>query len=510
MAYLAFHARPVGFTADAASLRALSLDQVIAGQWVQLTAAGALRFCFVRWDPDEVAADDGVRYFIPDSISFPDPGRWVMLGSHVSMPDTYVLRDAAGLAEVALAAPLTLSEETAAANTAPDFLIFQHTVDPGSGAAGLGASVLSQAENDAGALVDALRLTNSLVSAVAGAESSKLDVYLRNAGALALKASFDNAGNFAAIGNLFSASKVDALMAVPYTLGGNASALAFDATSGAATWKKAGLSARADVFDSAGANSSTYVAGATSVSEAWTARSSIGAGGAWTRTGQQGTAGNPGGKLAFVTGLGGTPGTDLSGSFDVDLGQTSSDATAYFRLLSSGTPFFGLRTISGQLLSYEAPGGASAGGISFATVGLVQTLLPNDQVAIWQWTTTQFTRWRRKVVQTTNATPDTSVTFLIPSSASGTVEILVTAVDKTNGNRATYRRLYTFSRRSAAASVFAAAGADVVYEDAAAVAWDALATHASPTITLSLTGDAVNAVQFDAQWRIDYQTFTPV
>ena len=507
-AFLNFAARPVGFTSDAASLRALPLDQVASGQVVQLTAAGGLQFWLMRWDPAETAADDGAQFIIPDSIVFPAPGRWVALGATGSVPNTYVLRNNLGLASIAIAAPLVLSDTTAAGNTTSNLLVLEHLVDPGSGLADLGASLSFRLENGGGAATQSALLASKWTNPLAGSESAKVELSTRVSGAEAVRLTVTGSDLQVNLGSLLVAagSRVDTAAAGVLQIGGSATVLTPAPSTGQVSWQKGASLARTDLFDPSGANLQTYEPGATSVSEAWS-QSTTGAGGKWSRSGQRGLAGNAGGQLAFVTGLGGTPGTDLAGSFDVDLGQTVSQATAQLRLLSNSVQFAGIRAISGQLLSIEASGGASAGGLSFSSPALIQHLLQDDQLVIWQWSTTRFTRWRRKLVQTVNNTADTTVSFSLPSSCSGTVEILVTAVDRSNGDRATYRRLYNFRRLSAGTSVFTAIGADVESEDDAT--WDAIVTHASPTITLRLTGDASNPTDFDAQWRIDYQTFTP-
>lgn len=509
-AYLGFSARPVGFADDAASLRALALDQVVAGQAVQLLAAGGLQFWIVRWDPAETAADDGQRYFIPDSIVFPAPGRWVTEASTASLPNTLVLRDGTGLATVSLTAPLTLHLETVAPNTAPDFLTFEHhTSDAGNGAVGIGAGIAFKAETSAGVLSVAAQITASLT--LANGNASKIDFSASSGGLYGVRMSLDGVDLKVSGGAVLVGSRVDRLTAAALQLGGTAVQLTCAPSTGQVNWQKGSNLARTDLFDDASACSFAFEPGVTAVSESWNQRAA-GAGGAWTRTGQQGFAGSVGGNLAFVTGLGGNPGADLAGSFDVDLGAVVSQATAQLRLRSAGATFGRVRAISGQLLSVEAvAASASAGGMSFSTPALLQFLLADDQKVTHQWGTGQFTEWRRKVVTTVNATPvsgASTFSFTIPSSASGSVLLLVTSVDVTNGDRATYRREYSFSRRNAAASLFTAVGGDTEYEVDAA--WNARVTHASPTFTVDLVGDAANQTQHDVQWWVHYQTFAPV
>lgn len=508
-AYLGFSARPLGFAADAAALRALSLDQVAPGQPVQLLSAGALQFWIVRWDPAETAADDGQRYFVPNSITFPAPGRWVTEASTDPLPNTLVLRDSAGNATVGVDAPLVLHETTAASGTAPTFLEFQHHVDPGSGAAGNGATVAWKLENAAGALPTVAQMTASLTAEGGGVESAKIDFSLSVAGLFGVRLSIDGADLKVPTGAVLVGGRVDRGTAAPLQLGGtSATQVTVAPTTGQVNWQKGATLARTDAFDPAGLQASIVEPGVTAVTESWT-QSAGGAGGAWTRSGQQGLAGSVGGALKFATGLGGTPGTNLAGSFDVDLGQVVSQATAQLRLLSAGAQFAGVRAISGQLLSFEAiAASASAGGMSFSTPALLQFLMLDDQRVVHQWGSGQFTEWRRKRITTSSAATDTSVAFSIPSSSSGSFLILVTSVDATNGDRATYRRLYSFSRRAGAASAFSAVGGDVEFEVDAA--WDVNAIHASPTISVSVRGDASNQTVHDVQYWADYQTFSPV
>lgn len=112
-----------------------------------------------------------------------------------------------------------------------------------------------------------------------------------------------------------------------------------DAGNGVVAWQKATVTARTDTFEPTGATTHAYVAGITSIAETWAVDASA-AGGAWTREGQQGFAGQIGGSLGFLTGAGGVPGTQLGGTFYVDLRTPVTQATAKFELRGNVTPFF--------------------------------------------------------------------------------------------------------------------------------------------------------------------------
>lgn len=94
-AYLALRARPILLADDATALRAAAIDQLEAGQLVHL-ATGDHAGWLVKWDPDETAADDDERYFTPDSITEPAPGRYVTYAATTAIPNALALRDNAG------------------------------------------------------------------------------------------------------------------------------------------------------------------------------------------------------------------------------------------------------------------------------------------------------------------------------------------------------------------------------------------------------------------------------
>lgn len=116
-------------------------------------------------------------------------------------------------------------------------------------------------------------------------------------------------------------------------------------TSSTVTYSKNGTSTKVDTFDPAGASSQVWAAGVTSVAQSWTQRAS-GVGGDWTISGQQGASGSVGGKLILKTGAGGTPGTNLGGAFDIDLGTSVSGASPIFSLKTNSTTVGTLRGTS--------------------------------------------------------------------------------------------------------------------------------------------------------------------
>lgn len=95
-AYLPFAATAFGQTDDDTTLRALPIAGLRGGQMVQLLDGGLLAFWIVRWDPTETAADDGVKYFTPDSITEPAPGRWVTFAATDVVGGVLVMRKSDG------------------------------------------------------------------------------------------------------------------------------------------------------------------------------------------------------------------------------------------------------------------------------------------------------------------------------------------------------------------------------------------------------------------------------
>jgi len=74
-----------------------------------------------------------------------------------------------------------------------------------------------------------------------------------------------------------------------------------------------------------------------------------GAGAAWSLRGQKGFTGSVGGALTIGGGDGGTPGTNLAGDTNVELGQTVTSNSAAFNLKAAGSTF-GRLSSNGSLL----------------------------------------------------------------------------------------------------------------------------------------------------------------
>jgi hypothetical protein len=169
----------------------------------------------------------------------------------------------------------------------------------------------------------------------------------------------------------FVGPSIDTAGATGFSIGAaNATSVTVNSTTGVVTYQKATVSARVDTFDSAGANTSVYAAGVTSIADTWTT-AAAGIGGQRSWSGQQGAAGSIGGALKFSTGAGGVPGTQLSGAFIVELGTLVSQASALFRLESTGGALIGsMGSIAGPNLSIKN-GTATTAGIYMQSTAAV-------------------------------------------------------------------------------------------------------------------------------------------
>lgn len=105
---------------------------------------------------------------------------------------------------------------------------------------------------------------------------------------------------------------------------------------GVFNFQKSSVTGFTITIDPSGAGSQNWAAGTTSVSYSQTQASS-GAGAAWSIRAQQGFAGFVGGTLTIGGGDGGTPGTNLAGGTDVQLGTLVATIGAKLRVLNSGT-----------------------------------------------------------------------------------------------------------------------------------------------------------------------------
>lgn len=158
----------------------------------------------------------------------------------------------------------------------------------------------------------------------------------------------------------------------------------------------------------------------------------------------------------------------------------------------------------------------SAGALNMGHSSKVTTItsggevheIDDDKEIDSRWGSAGFTVHRRKSVTTVNNTPVAAFTFSIPASAAGHVVLRVNAVDVTNNDNAFYEKRYRFSRRSGGTSTFANVGTDIDSEDDAT--WQAEVTHSSPTLSAVVTGDSANQTQFDVEWWVRYETFSPV
>lgn len=95
-AYLSSPARPLLLVADTAEIQATDPAQLKSGQCALFTAAGANYRKLASWDPLSTDAHDGTTVWRPTAIAAPDPGRFVVLGTADSTPNTYALRDGSG------------------------------------------------------------------------------------------------------------------------------------------------------------------------------------------------------------------------------------------------------------------------------------------------------------------------------------------------------------------------------------------------------------------------------
>jgi len=95
-AYLSSPARPLLLVADTAELQATDPAQLKGGQCALFTAAGANYRKLASWDPLSTDAHDGTTVWRPTAIGVGDPGRFVVLGTSASTPNTYALRDGSG------------------------------------------------------------------------------------------------------------------------------------------------------------------------------------------------------------------------------------------------------------------------------------------------------------------------------------------------------------------------------------------------------------------------------
>lgn len=130
----------------------------------------------------------------------------------------------------------------------------------------------------------------------------------------------------------------------------------------------------------------------------------------------------------------------------------------------------------------------------------------NETEVAHQWGTNLFTIWHRELVTRTNNTATDVFTFAIPSSAAGTMEILITAVDTVNGDTNTYQRKIEFTRRAGGSATITSIGTDI--EKEADATWDAsFYTGALPNLSVRVQGDSSNQTKFDVQCWINYQTF---
>lgn len=137
------------------------------------------------------------------------------------------------------------------------------------------------------------------------------------------------------------------------------------------TWRDGnGSSAAVDVWSATGACSRTIAAGASSYTWSWT-QDATAAGGALTIAGQQGAAGSIGGKVTIQAGYGGTPGTNLAGGVDIDLGATVTNASSALRLLAgSGAPIGTIKGTGYLQIENDGTGGPANNGVIIKANGV--------------------------------------------------------------------------------------------------------------------------------------------
>lgn len=95
-AYLSSPARPLLLVADTVEIQGTDPAQLKSGQCALFTAAGANYRKLASWDPLSTDAHDGTTVWRPTAIAVGDPGRFVVLGTSDSTPNTYALRDGSG------------------------------------------------------------------------------------------------------------------------------------------------------------------------------------------------------------------------------------------------------------------------------------------------------------------------------------------------------------------------------------------------------------------------------
>lgn len=120
-----------------------------------------------------------------------------------------------------------------------------------------------------------------------------------------------------------------------------ANSITISAFNGAEAHAKNGTTVRTDVLDPTGANTVTWAQGITSLTDTITQKTT-GAGSTRKIEGQQGQAGSVGGNVKIVTGLGGTPGTNLAGDFIVDTGAFVAGVGGNVKFQNAGTDWLSM------------------------------------------------------------------------------------------------------------------------------------------------------------------------
>lgn len=138
--------------------------------------------------------------------------------------------------------------------------------------------------------------------------------------------------------------------------------LSLNPVSGVCTFQKNGSTALTATLDNAGACTLQFAAGATTATIS-RAQAASGAGGTTNISGQQGAAGSVGGPIVITTGLGGTPGSNLAGGLDIDVGQVVSNTSPDIRVFNSAAQVLNIRRLLvSSLATVDITAGAFATG----------------------------------------------------------------------------------------------------------------------------------------------------
>ena len=290
---------------------------------------------------------------------------------------------------------------------------------------------------------------------------------------------------------------------------------AFQVTNSAITLGRAATFSSTVSFSSTLLSGITFDASLSSVAIGW-AQDASAAGGAMTIRGQKGASGYVGGVLTLGGGDGGTPGTNLAGDTQVELGQTVSGATAELSCLSAGTRVGGFKvdtngrfyisnaaSISSAGIMVEATSGyialkgatlsnVESGGDWYATVGSA-----SKKITQFQTPSAQATQQERHQTGTTaNATPTTiGAGFSIANSRAGLVLCRVLGF-KDDTHVAGYLIAATVRASGGTATIV---GQTALHTAEDTAGWDCVLTASGGSIYAQVTGEAAT-LRWEVYW----------